>query len=346
MSLGSPALAAYSLVLTALNSRSVYRRVKASKYRHKKSIADALVSLQQTPLELTDDPRLLDFIPHSDQWRQEIGNRLGQGRTWSLATATSVTWVVIAYLLTLVDSFVSLNQPTTNTAEGLAVGTLWLWSLCLVAGWMWVPIFSSDRMESALDFANEQAVKEAAEALKTAKENTKNAAVSTKTKPATKLQKEFGVSRPIDDGNTPVGQEKEEKEEQSIRGDIEYLEGETDQTANPLPNPSHHVSAVSFQIHPEDYHDHDHPTVSAGLNANQSAVSVARSTQPSINPNTDDLLIRQKLNSLNRDEHRLSATFNYSRIMRYIAFVDDVLRAVDKLVREKEEVGLSRKRNV
>jgi hypothetical protein len=30
--------------------------------------------------------------------------------------------------------------------------------------------------------------------------------------------------------------------------------------------------------------------------------------------------------------------------MRYLVLVDDVLRALDKLAREKDEVGLSRKR--
>jgi len=64
---------------------------------------------------------------------------------------------------------------------------------------------------------------------------------------------------------------------------------------------------------------------------------MARSTQPSINPETDELFIPQKLTSLTRDEHRLSPTFNYSRIMRYLVLVDDVLTALDKLAREKEE---------
>jgi hypothetical protein len=65
--------------------------------------------------------------------------------------------------------------------------------------------------------------------------------------------------------------------------------------------------------------------------------------QSSIHPETDRLLIpKDEFSSLNRDELRLAATFNYSRIMRYFVLVDDVLRALDKLAREKEEVGLSR----
>ena len=62
MSLESPALAAYSLVLTSLNAQSVYYRVKASRSQHKKSVKEALVSIQQAPLELTKDDRLLEFI--------------------------------------------------------------------------------------------------------------------------------------------------------------------------------------------------------------------------------------------------------------------------------------------
>jgi len=289
MSLGSPALAAYSLVLTSLNARSVYHKVEAIKYEHKRSTADALISIQQIPLELTDDPRLLEFIPHNDRWIQEIEDRLGQRNVWSIATGASIVWVIIAFLFTLVDSFISINDTVDVVTAGHAIGTIWLWLLCLVIGWLWVPALPSHELKSALSFANQQTVKRTVEARREAREKTRKV------------------------------------------------------TGSPEVDPSHHESTVPFETHSEGQQDHDHLTVSVNPNANRSVVSMDRSTQPSIDPETDELFIPLKRTSLNRDEHRLSATFNYSRIMRYLALVDDVLRALDRPALEKANVSLLRK---
>jgi len=340
MSLGSPALAAYSLVITSLNARLVYCRVKSIKHESKRDVARALISLQQTPLELTKDERLLAFIPINDRWRQEIADRLNRRNAWSLAAGSSVAWVVTAFVFTLVDSFVSLDN---SGSQGHAVGTLWLWLLCLVICWLWVPIFSSSELKTALNSANHQAVKKAAKKLRKAKESTRKAMGSAKIKLARKIPKRLrGSKNPIGGPITVVVEENEK--EQSTQENPEHLREGTDQEANPLLNPSHHQSAVSFQTHSESHQGHDHITVSANQNAHQSAVSIASSAQISINPETDKLLISQKLTSLNRDEHRLTATFNYSRLMRYLVLVDDVLTAFDKLALEKDEVGFSRKR--
>jgi len=162
MSVGSPALAAYSLVLTALNNRLVYRRAQRIDDRGTKdTVARALISLQQVPLELATNHRLLDFAPINDKWKQEIAERLNRKNSWSLTTASSVAWVVVAFIFTLVDSFFSLND-TSGLSQGHSVGTLWLWLLCLVIGWLWVPTFSHKELRSAIDFANKKAARKAA----------------------------------------------------------------------------------------------------------------------------------------------------------------------------------------
>ena len=344
MSLGSPALAAYSLVITSLNARLVYCRAKSIKHESKGDVARALISLQQTPLELTKDERLLAFIPINDRWRQEIADRLNRRNAWSLAAGSSVAWVLVAFVFTLADSFVSLDTTADNISEGHAVGTLWLWLLCLVIGWLWVPIFDSSELKTAVNYANHQAVKKAAKKLRKAKESlTRKAMGSAKIKLARKVLKRLrGSKKPIGSPITVVVEENEK--EQSTQGNTEHLREGTDQKANPLPNPSHHQPAVFFQTHPESHQVHDYLTVSANPNAHQSVISMDRSAQNSIDPKTDKLLISQELTSLNRDEHRLTATFNYSRLIRYLVFVDDVLTALDKLALEKDEVGFSRKR--
>jgi hypothetical protein len=49
------------------------------------------------------------------------------------------------------------------------------------------------------------------------------------------------------------------------------------------------------------------------------------------------LFVCKNPDDLNRDEHRTSATFNYSRIMRYLVLVGDILRALDKSAHQREE---------
>ena len=100
-----------------------------------------LIAIQQKPLRLTKDERLLRSIPIDNKWRDEILERLDKENAWTLATGSSVAWVVIAFLFTLIDSFISLNDsfvslddPGSGGYEGLAIGTLWLWLLCLVIG--------------------------------------------------------------------------------------------------------------------------------------------------------------------------------------------------------------------
>ena len=126
ISLGSPALAAYSLVLTSLNTRSAYKEVRrrnAVNPESRKAVTRALISVQQASFELTPNHDLFTPIADRDHWFREIGDHLYWRNAWSIATASSIAWVVIAYLFTLVDSFVSLNDGTNNPSEGQAVGT-------------------------------------------------------------------------------------------------------------------------------------------------------------------------------------------------------------------------------
>jgi len=352
MSLGSPALAAYSLVLTSLNARSVYYRVKASRSYYKKSVKEALVSIQQTSLELTKDDRLLEFIQDNHRWREEIGERLSRRGIWSLATATSVAWVVIAFLLTLVDSFVSLDKPVDNTAEGHAVGTVWLWLLCLVVGWMWVPVFDSGEIKTALDFANQQALKKASKKLKKTAEVARMFLNRARGRLANKPAREVGnQGNPRDAGQEPS---------QDANLSVDPNGGEGADRVDPA---TAEPSVPKDQANPEtnqsltskgggDSGDAG-PKSDQNANPNPSGRKVTDRVdstpvkspvlQDQIDPEADELLISKDLGSLNRDERRLSATFNYSRTMSYLVLVDDVLRALDKVARKEYEVGISSK---
>jgi hypothetical protein len=290
MSLGSPALAAYSLALTSLNARSVYHRVKASKARYKRSVVEALIPIQQTPLELTKNEGLLGFIQDNHQWREEIQQRLSRKGAWSLGTATSVAWVVTTFFLTLVDSFLRIDSLAGGASDGHAVGTIWLCLLCLVIGRVWVPIFDSGELKTALYFANKQA-EVAAKKIKSTREVARRFLNIVRSRLANKRARGMG-----DQGNP---------------GDVRQEPNQnTNLSANP--NGTEDPTNVEFTF-----------------------------PQGPTDPVTDELFISKDLGSLNRDERRLSATFNYSRIMRYLVLVDDVLKALDEPARE---VCLSRKR--
>ena len=321
MSVGSPALAAYSLVLTSLNARLVYARAKRCKHESRVEVAGALISLQQIPLELTEDERLLAFIPENDHWRNEIADRLNRRNAWSVAAATSVAWVVIAFLFTLIDSFVSLSNTDGEPSEGQAVGTLWLWLLCLVIGWLWVPTFTSGELKRAIGHANRRAVKKAAKRLK------ERALTSTR-----KITTRISRRVPILKGSKKAGTDPalNEKSEGSIKEDVKESGEGTDTNPNLLSVPTH-----------EGEH-HDHLGV-AHQAASRSVQTLPRSiAQSSIHHDKDRLFNYKDVGSLNSDERRCAATFNYSRVMRYLVLVDDVLMALDRLAREKEEVGISR----
>lgn len=147
LSVGSPALAAYSLVLTSLNVRLVYQRERrCASPTDGRNAAKALICLQQIPLELTKDSRILSSILIDSNWSEDIVARVGGKHAWTVAARLSTTWVVIAFLFTLIDSFISLGGTADEPSEGQAVGTLWLWLLCLVIGWLWVPTFTSGEL--------------------------------------------------------------------------------------------------------------------------------------------------------------------------------------------------------
>ena len=95
----------------------------------------------------------LIVLPKNDDWWECLVDRLEQTYTWSIATATSIAWVIVAFLFTLVDSFMSLGENVNES--GQAVGTLWLWLVPLVVGWLWVPVCSYDKMKNAINKAND-----------------------------------------------------------------------------------------------------------------------------------------------------------------------------------------------
>ena len=158
LTVGSPTLAAFSLALTAVNTRWANNRFSAIKYPNHKDAARALIHLQQVPLRLTTRDGLLAsliVLPENDDWWECLVDRLEQTHTWTVAAATSIAWVIIAFIFTIVDSFMSLGKNINSTGQG--PGSLWLWLIPIVVGWLWIPVCSYGKLKTAIDKANDLA---------------------------------------------------------------------------------------------------------------------------------------------------------------------------------------------
>jgi hypothetical protein len=160
LTLGSPTLAAYSLALTVLNGRWIAQLFSNYRYPNVKNAVKILSSLQQSPLRVDTDNVLLAsliMLPQNDEWWAELVVWLEYTHTWSISAAASIAWVIIAYVFTIIDYFSQGVQNALNgNGQGVgSIGSLWLWLLPIVVGWLQLsPKCDSIRLHQAVDRAN------------------------------------------------------------------------------------------------------------------------------------------------------------------------------------------------
>ncbi|KAG1739815.1 uncharacterized protein EDB91DRAFT_368426 [Suillus paluster] len=156
LTVGSPALAGYSLFITLLNSRWITQQFRQSaNYPNSRSVVSILSSLQQVPLRLHLDrvPSLL-VLPENDCWWKYFSELVDYTHTWSIASATSIAWVVVAYIVNVVNSPADMY----SVADGDPTGSLWLWLIPIVVGWLQLsPKCDYDRLQAAYDRADRHA---------------------------------------------------------------------------------------------------------------------------------------------------------------------------------------------
>jgi hypothetical protein len=162
LTVGSPTLAAYSLILTVLNNRWVTKRFTPYTYPNVRNAVRILSSLQQSPIRVVKDDGLLAsliVLHQNDKWWTELAGAIDYSHRWSISAATSIAWVVIAYMFSVLDTFIA-GVDTSIHSNGLGVGSLWLWLLPIVVGWLqFSPNFKSDSalLKSAVGSANKHA---------------------------------------------------------------------------------------------------------------------------------------------------------------------------------------------
>ncbi|KAG2142515.1 hypothetical protein BD769DRAFT_1625827 [Suillus cothurnatus] len=116
LTVGSPALAGYSLFITLLNSLD---------YPNSRFAVSIISGLQQSPLNLHSDRARfasLVVLPENDSWWQYFSELVDYTHTWSIASATSIAWVVVAYILSITntpsDFFVNSQAGDESTIMG------------------------------------------------------------------------------------------------------------------------------------------------------------------------------------------------------------------------------------
>ncbi|KAG2120251.1 hypothetical protein DEU56DRAFT_894887 [Suillus clintonianus] len=159
LTVGSPVLAGYSMILTILNARWISRRFETVSFPNARDAARILISLQQTPLKITNEDSLLSslvVLPENDDWWPTIADFLDYTLTWSIASATSIAWVVVAYILTVVGSLSDVNANLNTNGQG--TGSVWLWLIPIVIGWLQLsPKCDYVRIKRAMDNADAMA---------------------------------------------------------------------------------------------------------------------------------------------------------------------------------------------
>ena len=138
LTVGSPTLAAYSLVLAVISNRWMVKRFGRSTYHNTWLAAQTLSNLQQVSLDLPDEEHVLPsliVLPENGIWWQKLAHGLDYSvPTWTLASIMSVLYVVLAYIFTWIST---LSGPLSNVdvqATGESISSLWLCFLPIVIG--------------------------------------------------------------------------------------------------------------------------------------------------------------------------------------------------------------------
>jgi len=143
MTIGSPALAGYSLTITRLNSRWLTRQFsEGPRFFNENEIPLAISAFQHIPFTIdTLGPLLpsLIVLPKNDRYWDRLATAAKQTKGWSIPMAMNVLWVLAAFVITIVDSLVDFRYFITVPGDaGYSIAAVWAYLLPLVVGWLYV----------------------------------------------------------------------------------------------------------------------------------------------------------------------------------------------------------------
>ncbi|KAI5866064.1 hypothetical protein GGS23DRAFT_367061 [Durotheca rogersii] len=143
--LGSPMLISYSLMLTVLNQywlRKKFHHLEDSDrplHGKSKNARIFLQESQQLPLRLSQEDGSLGSLivldQNTDWWERLKRNILLTRRGVTLPLVAQMLAAILSWVLTVVASFVTSLGNITQALE-LSSGTLWIWLIPVVSGWI------------------------------------------------------------------------------------------------------------------------------------------------------------------------------------------------------------------
>jgi hypothetical protein len=158
MTIGSPALAGYSLAITRLNGRWLARRFSYLHFPNKDHIPLVVSTLQHIPFTIDASGPLLPsliVLPQNDRYWKVLGAAAKRTRQLSIPVAMNIIWTIVAFVFTIVDSFMSSDGSVTDPGDaGYSIAAVWIYLLPLVVGWLHVGSQpEADHLRNALEEA-------------------------------------------------------------------------------------------------------------------------------------------------------------------------------------------------
>ncbi|KAF9781144.1 hypothetical protein BJ322DRAFT_1023248 [Thelephora terrestris] len=135
ITMGTPALAAYSLQITHLNKYWIHREFLDVKYANSKLIPTALAAFHHIPVRIEHQPPFLHsliVLPENDAFWSHLA-AANKTRRWSVPLVMSYILVIFSVILTTIGP---LTSPPGST--GYSIAAVWTFLLPLVIGWLHV----------------------------------------------------------------------------------------------------------------------------------------------------------------------------------------------------------------
>ena len=152
ITLGSPMLVAYSLILTVANTRWINREFQRLRDENQETGGDwveaitaarrCFVEGQQVPIQVFQGPERelahLIVLPQNRSWWVRLEMELKKTRQpWTYSLFAQLFWVFFAQLLAIVD-FLQTASTNSIVGLGLAINSLWIWMIPVALGWVCV----------------------------------------------------------------------------------------------------------------------------------------------------------------------------------------------------------------
>ena len=153
VTIGSPALAAYSLQITHLNARWITKAFLDVNYPNSKDIPIVLSAFHHVPIRISHGPHLYSLIilPRNNGFWRHLLTAAKKIRRWSIPLGMSFVLVTFAAILTVLDSFYS----QTPRDIGYAITATWTFLLPLIIGWLHVGCEPEpNHLRDSLEMAN------------------------------------------------------------------------------------------------------------------------------------------------------------------------------------------------